>query len=188
MNLQGLALSELAAFVSEHLRRAGIEVVVVGGSAITAWAPEIYTSSDIDFAVPTGESRRTIKQSLAQIGFAESGRIFVHPECEYTLDFVATTPHIDRRPILEFAEVHTSSGSVRVYHLADAILDRVAHFVHWSDDEALRVAERTVSLLRTKIRSSDLESGFSQLQILDRASALRLDLAARRLTAAVKTP
>jgi hypothetical protein len=186
VNLGSLSLSDLAAFVSEHLRSSGIEVAVVGGSAISAWTPDVYTSLDIDFAVSKGVNLRLLKRRLSEIGFKESSRIYVHPECKYTLDFVATTPYIDERPIVEFAEIKTPFGSLHVYYPLDAIMDRAAHFVHWSDDEALRVAERCLRNLRSKIAVDDLERGLGELKVLDRPSKLRLELAQRRLRSALQ--
>lgn len=187
MTISGLSLTELAAYVSACLRGSGVEVVVVGGSAITTWAPDVYTSNDIDFAVLSGDTRKTITTALAQIGFVPSGRIYVHPECMYTLDFVANTPYIDGRAVSDFAEVNTLHGQVLVYHLADAIADRVAHFVHWSDNEALHVAERTIRATRNAISGTDLERSISTIAPGDRAAKLRVDLARRRLLRALDT-
>jgi hypothetical protein len=88
MKFAGLSLVEVAAGVATHLRTYGIEVVIVGGSAITAHVPGVYTSLDIDFAITSGSDRRTIVRALSQLGFQQRGRIFVHPDTVHTLDFV----------------------------------------------------------------------------------------------------
>src|SRR5437588_8528362 len=115
-----LTWPELAATVATHLKRTGIEVVVVGGSAITAHAPDVYTSMDIDFAVTTGIDRRKISKALLDLGFHERGRIYASPETVYVLDFVADTPYIDQHVITEYADLRTSAGTFRVYRLEDA--------------------------------------------------------------------
>jgi hypothetical protein len=74
MNLQGLTLAEVAAVVNEALRAEGIRVVVVGGSAITIHAPDVYTSYDIDLAVVTGIDRRAIARTLAKLQFRRCAR------------------------------------------------------------------------------------------------------------------
>ena len=114
------------AAVATHLRIRGIEVVVIGGSAITSHVPDVYTSMDIDFAVTSGIDRRRIARALNELGFRKRGRVFVHPETVYALDFVAERPYIDQEPVYDFAEIHTPVGSVRVLHLEDAIADRIA--------------------------------------------------------------
>ncbi len=169
--LAGLTLNELAAVIANHLKSDGIETVVIGGSAITAHAAQVYTSRDIDFATPGGESVRRITASLARIGFARHGRIYAHPDTAYTLDFIADTPYIDQRPIVEYAELSTPFGSFKVYRVEDAIADRVGHYVHWSDNEALEVAERVASACKEQIAEPALENALNQLPFPMRAAA-----------------
>src|SRR5471032_1385575 len=129
----------------------GIHVVVVGGSAITAHVPDVYTSMDIDFAVTSGLHRSDIAAALKEAGFLPTGRSFSHPDTIYTLDFVADMPSIDAELVEEFDEVPTSQGTVRVYFIEDAIADRVAAFLHWSDSQSLDVAESAVAAARERI-------------------------------------
>lgn len=89
VNLKGLSLTEVAAVVAEHLKAQEIELVVVGGSAITAHVPHVYTSQDIDFANPSGNSLRALAEAMKPIGFEKIDRVFVHPDTVYTVDFVA---------------------------------------------------------------------------------------------------
>jgi len=49
-----LTLAEVAAIVSTRLAGFGIDVCVVGGSAITLHSADAYTSHDIDLAILTG--------------------------------------------------------------------------------------------------------------------------------------
>ena len=74
------SLLEVAAQASANLERAGIKVAVVGGSAVTAYAPELYTSKDLDFAAINGTNRRQFGAAVAELGFKPDGRDFVHPE------------------------------------------------------------------------------------------------------------
>src|SRR5436853_2415561 len=120
MNFDAMSLVEVAAAVATHLKTHGIEVVVVGGSAITSHVPAVYTSVDVDFAVTSGINRRKITLALGKLGFQQHGRIFVHPGTPYSLDFVAERPYIDQEPVYDFAEIQTPFGTVRVLHLEDA--------------------------------------------------------------------
>jgi hypothetical protein len=103
---------------------------VVGGSAITSYVPEIYTSKDIDFAAINGTSRRAFTEAVAPLGFRPQGRDFVHSNSQFTLDLVADTPYLDQRPITKFETIKTCCGSVRVYLFEDALADRIAAFLH----------------------------------------------------------
>ena len=100
-----MSLVEVAAAVAAHLRTHGIDVVVVGGSAITAHVPGVYTSMDIDFAVTSGINRRKLSLALRELSFQERGRVFVHSDTTYSLDFVADRPYIDKEAVYDFAEI-----------------------------------------------------------------------------------
>ncbi len=181
MDLKGLTLTEVAAVVAEHLKARQIDVVVVGGSAITAHVPHVYTSQDIDFANPSGDSLRSLAEALKPIGFEKSDRVFMHPDTVYTVDFVADTPSIDARPIFNFVAVKTARGTVMVYSLEDAIADRVAAFLHWSDSESLGVAERTVEAARERLTWQKLDNALQHLDASEQNTKLRFKLAQERL-------
>lgn len=181
MKFAGMPLVEVAAAVATHLRTHGTEVVIVGGSAITAHVPAVYTSMDIDFAVTAGDVRTTIVRALNELGFQQRGRIFVHPDTVYTLDFVPDTPHIDREPVCDFAEIHTPAGPVRALRLEDAITDRIAAFLHWSDSESLDVAERSVSAARNHLTWERIDAALLRLDTTTLESTRRMALARERL-------
>src|ERR1700694_44364 len=181
MSLQRGSLLEVAAQASADLERAGIKVAVVGGSAITAYAPEVYTSKDIDFAAINGTNRRQFGAAVAELGFKPDGRDFVHRETPYTLDLVADTPYVDQRPITEFATLTTRFGPVRVYKFEDALADRVAAFLHWGASQSLDVAERA---LKARAEVTDWRKVREALGKLDSSlpeAARRLKLALTRL-------
>lgn len=184
MKLRDLTLAELAGTVATHLKERGIDVVVVGGSAITAHVPNVYTSMDIDFAVTTGIDRRKISRALSDIGFHSRGRVFANPETVFVLDFVTDTPYIDQRAVSEFVEIQTRAGNFKVFCLEDAIADRVAAFIHWSDSESLDVAERAVAATRKHLRWDSLELALSAIETPSADSVARMNLTRRRLRAA----
>jgi hypothetical protein len=175
------SLREVAAIASEHLKKDGMSVVVVGGSAITSHDPTVYTSHDIDFAVLTGVSRKQISASLQRLGFREDGREFVHKNSKFSLDFVADTPYVDRRPIREFTTVRTAYGTYRTLTAEDAIADRVAGFIHWNDRQGLDVAERLVTALSRRLRPKRLFDAIDDIEVGDAASRERLEFARRRV-------
>lgn len=181
MNLTGLSLAELAAVVSGHLKSHGVEVVVVGGSAITLHVPDVYTSMDVDFAATSGLDHRRITIALEQLGFRRDGRVFTHPETPYAIDFVTDRPIIDQRPVYDFAEIRTANGTVRVLHLEDAIADRVAAFLYWSDSQSLDVAERSATAARDRLTWERVAASLGKLDTTLPDTVQRMDLARRRL-------
>jgi hypothetical protein len=184
MKFKNGSLLEVAAQASQALEQAGIKVAVVGGSAITSYVPSVYTSKDIDFAAVNGTSRRAFTEALAPLGFYPQGRDFVHPRTRFTLDLVADTPYVDQRPITEFETLDTRYGPVRVYLFEDAIADRIAAFLHWSDSESLNVAERALSAHAKKISWRRISGSLRELDTSDLQTARRLKVALNRLRAA----
>lgn len=184
MKLRKRSLVEIAALATKHLEQAGIKVAVVGGSAITAHAPRVYTSHDIDFAAINGANRRAFAAALVELGFRADGREFVHPETRFSLDLVADTPFVDRRPITRFAILTTRYGPVRVYRFEDAIADRVAAFLHWADSQSLDVAVRAVAARARTVSWRAIERALDALAASGPDGAARIALAKRRLQAA----
>jgi hypothetical protein len=132
-------------------------------------------------AVLTGVSRKQISASLQRLGFREDGREFVHKNSKFSLDFVADTPYVDRRPIREFTTVRTAYGTYRTLTAEDAIADRVAGFIHWNDRQGLDVAERLVTALSRRLRPKRLFDAIDDIEVGDAASRERLEFARRRV-------
>ncbi|MFN2529512.1 MAG: hypothetical protein ABR584_12440 [Candidatus Baltobacteraceae bacterium] len=121
--------------------------------------------------------------SLEKLAFGKKGRSYIHPDSAYTLDFVADQPYIDRRIIEEFTLIETAHGNFKVYGIEDAIADRVGHFVHWSDGEAMVVAERVAHSCHNLIHREKLLGAIRQLLPEGQAGRPRLAAAERRLLA-----
>lgn len=184
MTLKKCSLLEVAALASASLEEAGIRVAVVGGSAITAHVPHVYTSHDVDFAAINGTTRRAFGKALARLGFRARGRDFVHSETRVSLDLVADTPFVDQRPITQFTTVKTRFGAVRVLRFEDAIADRVAAFLHWSDAQSLEVADRALAARAHDISWRRIEQALDALDSSGSQETARLAIAKRRLKAA----
>src|SRR5579871_5388006 len=154
MRFTGMSLADVAATVAEHLKVHGIDVVVVGGSAITSHVPTVYTSMDVDFAITSDANRRQITTALKELGY-------------------------------EFAEIQTSFGRFRVLKLEDAIADRVAAFLHWSDSEALDVAQRSAAAARDRLTWERIDASLQKLDTKLPDSAMRMNIARGRLRRAL---
>jgi len=186
MNFKDRTLTEVAAATATHLKHIGVNVVVVGGSAITIHVPEVYTSYDIDFAVTTGIDKPRITAALDDLGFKLNGRTYVNPTTTYTVDIVANTPYIDDRPIHDYAHIATNVGEVQVLHLEDAIADRIAAFLYWNDSQSLDVAERAVASAYKTLRWDRLEEALKQLDSRGAKFTARFDLALKNLRRSYK--
>ena len=182
MNLEGMTLNQVSAIVSEQLRAHGIRPVVVGGSAITAHVPLVYTSNDIDLAIVSGVAHRRIAPALAEIGFVLKGRSYENPTTPFPIDIVADTPWVDQRPILEYARIETDVGAFDTLRLEDAVADRIAAFLYWNDSESLDVAERAVAGAHKRPSWEVLHATLLQLESGGGEIGKRFELALERLS------
>jgi predicted nucleotidyltransferase len=187
VNLEGKTLAEVAAIVDRQMYDHGMRVVVVGGSAITIHVPDVYTSEDIDLAITTGIDKRRISAALRTAGFVQDGRAFRNATTRYTVDIVADAPFVGDRPITDYEQIETPSGSVTVLRLEDAVADRIAAFLYWNDSQSLDVAERAVAAGRSKFSLERLESVVSQLDHRGFDLEKRFELALARLRAAYRS-
>lgn len=183
MNLTGATLLEVAAVVSEKLAEHDVRAVVVGGSAITAHVPGVYTSNDIDLAITTGVNHRAISAALAEIGFARNGRSYVNDTTPLTIDIVTDTPWVDQRPISHYERITTGRGSFETLFIQDAVADRVAAFLYWNDSQSLDVAERAIAAATPRPSWDVLHEALLKLESGTGDIGRRFDLSISRLKA-----
>ncbi|HVS46089.1 MAG TPA: hypothetical protein VMS32_05425 [Verrucomicrobiae bacterium] len=155
--------------------------MVVGGSAITAHVPHVYTSNDIDLAIVSGINHRRIAAALEPIGFALRGRSYLNPTSPFPIDIVADTPWVDQRPITEYASIETVLGSFETLRLEDAVADRVAAFLYWNDAQSLDVAERATAGAEHRPTWGVLRSTLLELEAGAGEIGKRFELALERL-------
>lgn len=188
MNLAGKTVNEIAGLVSEQLRAHGIRVVVVGGGAITAHVPTVYSSADVDLAVLTGVNHRAIGAALGEIGFVRAGRNYVNDTTPFPIDIVADVPWIDQREVTEYERIDTALGSFDTLRLQDAVADRIAAFLYWDDSGSLDVAERAIAAAEDRPSWKVLHAALLQLESGPGAIGKRFDLAIGRLSALYNDP
>ncbi len=114
---QKAGIKKLAAIISAHLQKNGIEVVLVGGACVSLYSDNQYMSYDIDLI--TESSIRKIIPVLKELGFKNTGgRLFENPQCK----------------------------SICLLTPTDCIRDRLAAYFFWNDqqslDQAVMVAKR----------------------------------------------
>lgn len=139
-SLKDKSLGEIAAYVAEHLHKNSINVVLTGGSCVSIYTENRYQSFDLDFIEETSSGRKRIAAILAQLGFQEKNRYFVHPDTPYFIEFPSGPLAIGDEPISEVAQLEFSTGSLRLLSPTDCIKDRLANFYHWKDRQCLEQA------------------------------------------------
>lgn len=135
-----MSLGELAAYVCSHLESRNIRVVLSGGACVAIYASSRYVSMDLDFVDRLHTTRRHLKQTLAEIGFSERNRYFVHPDTEYFLEFPSGPLAVGNEPVRDIEELHLETGTLRLLSATDCVKDRLAAFYHWNDRQCLQQA------------------------------------------------
>jgi hypothetical protein len=67
ISLQEMSIGEIAAYVADHLRRGGINVVLTGGSCVSIYTDNRYKSYDLDFIEKISSGRKKIAGILMQL-------------------------------------------------------------------------------------------------------------------------
>lgn len=133
-----ITLEEFAGFVSEGLRKRGIDTILVGGACVTIYSKNRYQSYDLDFI--TYEDMKKVKKALQAMGFVEKNKYFQHKGCPWFLEFVSPPVAVGNEPIQEFNQVETSCGKIKLLRPVDSVKDRLAGFYHWNDKQSLEQA------------------------------------------------
>jgi len=135
-----MSLGELAAYVCSHLDGRGIKVVLSGGGCVAIYASDRYSSMDLDFIDRLHTTRLKLKAALAEIGFTEQNRYFVHPVTRFFLEFPSGPLAVGGEPVTVVEELYLETGTLRLLSPTDCVKDRLAAFYYWNDRQCLQQA------------------------------------------------
>src|ERR1700738_994904 len=111
---RGASLIDGAFAICTALEAAQLTAVLCGGSAATYYAPDAYMSADNDFVMTVEVPRREISMILEPLGFRKQGRIYVHSDVEWTVDFPRGPLAIGRDIVTEWATVRRGGELLHV--------------------------------------------------------------------------
>lgn len=134
--------AEFAAFVQEHLRSRGVDVVLSGGACVSIYSQGKYISMDLDM-IHMGlmaPKRVLIRTAMNELGFSEKGRYFIHPETELFVEFPKGPPAVGEEPVKEINVKHVSTGALKIISPTDCVKDRLTWFYHDKDQQCLEQA------------------------------------------------
>ena len=173
-----MAIGEVAAYVAEHLRQCGINVVLTGGSCVTIYTDNRYQSYDLDFIEEGRAGRKKISLVLKKIGFKERDRYFTHPDTPFFVEFPAGPLAIGDEPIHDVAQLEYATGTLRLLTCTDCVKDRLAHYYHWKDrqclDQAVMVAagsEVDLEEIERWSRHEGMEEEFQRIRAMLQAKS-----------------
>src|ERR1700733_9995283 len=98
-----ISLQELAGYVSEELRKRGVDTVLVGGACVTIYSNNRYQSYDLDYI--TYDDMKKVEKALEELGFFEKQKYFQHQDCPWFIEFVSPPVAVGNQPIHKFNKV-----------------------------------------------------------------------------------
>jgi hypothetical protein len=145
MKIPGIRIKDLAIYVSDYLRKRGIDTVLSGGACVSIYTAQKDLSYDLDFVLISFVPRKDIKTALDEIGFKEMGRHFVHKDTPYFIEFLSPPPSVGDEPVREIVEIKKRKMVLKLLSPTDCVKDRLAAYYHWDDrpslDQAILVCQ-----------------------------------------------
>ncbi|RJR35175.1 MAG: hypothetical protein C4567_14980 [Deltaproteobacteria bacterium] len=138
--VKDMTVGELAAFISSHLEKHGMEVVLSGGSCVTIFSRQQYVSAYLDFIERRSIKRKELRKTLEQIGFYEENRYFKHPETKMIVEFPSGPLAAGAEPIKDIIVMEFATGSLKLISPTECVKDRLAAYFHWQDRQSLAQA------------------------------------------------
>jgi hypothetical protein len=118
---QSERLIRASAVIQQALDEAGLNMTVVGGSAVTVWRPDEWSSGDIDLVGPAA-SAQLADVLEGEFGFERDGRHWI----DAALRIFVERPGTQLRPFgAGTVTVPRFGVNVRVISIEDLIIDRI---------------------------------------------------------------
>ena len=137
MKIKGISIKDLGIYISDYLRKNGIETVLSGGACVTIYTNNKYLSYDLDFVLPVYVNRKEIRGVLEKIEFYEEGRYFKHKDTQYFIDFLSPPLSVGEEPVKVISSIRKGSMVLKLLSPTDCVKDRLAAYYHWNDKPSL---------------------------------------------------
>lgn len=155
INFKRISLKNLAAIVCEKLKEHDIDSILVGGGCVSIYTKNRYQSYDLDYVIY--EDFKKVEKALNELNFQKKGRHFIHKNCEYYIEFVASPVTIGEEPVTNYEYHKTSFGIIKMLTPTDSIKDRLAAFYHWDDKQSLDQAVMIYKTISKKINIEEIK-------------------------------
>ena len=121
-----------------HLKKEGIDTVLVGGAVVSIYSKGAYRSGDLDF-VKTSMLVTKLDETMNELGFKKHGRHFVHPDCKHLfVEFPGGPPlGIGEDNSIVPAEVEVRKTIIKILSPTDCVKDRLATYLYFKSPEGL---------------------------------------------------
>ena len=138
INFKTCTEEELWKYVAVHLKKKGIDTVLVGGAVVAIYSKGAYHSGDLDF-VKTSMFVTKLDETMNELGFKRHGRHFIHPDCKHLfVEFPGGPPlGIGEDNSIVPEEVKVRGTVIKILSSTDCVKDRLATYLHFKAPEGL---------------------------------------------------
>ncbi|MFZ4715448.1 MAG: hypothetical protein ACOYL6_17115 [Bacteriovoracaceae bacterium] len=138
INLKTCSEKELWEYVAVHLKKKGIDTVLVGGAVVSIYSNGAFRSGDLDF-VKTSILVTKLEKTMNELGFKKRGRHYVHPDCKHLfVEFPGGPPlGIGEDNTIIPDEVEVNGTIIKIFSPTDCVKDRLASYIHFKAPEGL---------------------------------------------------
>jgi hypothetical protein len=120
------------------LKLNGVDTVLVGGAVVSIYSEGAYQSGDLDFVLCSIFKKKNLPKLLKEIGFTQSGRHFVHSNCQHLyIEFSSSFLEIGDDNNIVPAEVESSGTMIKILTPTDCVKDRLASYFPFEARECL---------------------------------------------------
>lgn len=147
INFKECTEEELWKYVATHLKKNGIDTILVGGAVVSIYSEGLYESGDLDFVL-TDMFVKNLPDIMKTIGFMKkSGRHYEHPECKHLfVEFPSSFLEIGDDNRIKPDEVIVEGIKIKILSPTDCVRDRLAGYMYFKSrdnfDQAILVAQK----------------------------------------------
>jgi hypothetical protein len=139
-DIKSMTQAELAAYVQDHLRKMGINVVLSGGATVAIYSNNEYVSNDIDLIDIHFADGKKLKLAMEEIGFRAAGRSFEYPDTQLFVEFPPGPLSAGDELIKDVIEIKYETGILKVISPTECVKDRLTWYYHMGDQQCLSQA------------------------------------------------
>ncbi len=154
INFKKCTEEELWKFVAAHLKKKGIDTVLVGGGVVSVHSRGAYKSGDLDFVL-TSMFVNGLPEAMEEIGFIKgSGRHYIHPECKHIhVEFPSSFLEIGDDNQIKPEELRIEGVKIKILSPTDCVKDRLASYIYFRARECLDQAVLVAKAQPVKLKS-----------------------------------
>lgn len=133
---------ELWKYVAVHLKKRGIDTVLVGGAVVAIYTKGLYRSGDLDL-IHASMFVKGLEEAMKEIGFKKfDARRYAHPQCKHLIvEFPGGPPlGIGEDYSIKPMEIKVGDTSIKIYSPTDCVKDRLASYIYFKSMEGLNQA------------------------------------------------